>query len=606
MKPMRSPTQLALLACLCLCLLSGTLLADSAIQIGPDESGNKVTGHHRVLHDPEGTLTLSEADEVLSSGQFAPLTTAGSTGLKTGAYWSHLLLKNPLPHAVTLRLEYVDHQLIELDAFSRRQHQQRFESVVSLSMERPFSHRPVGHNRFVVPITLQADETRELLVRFGSNGSGYTFPSMRIWSPENLANQQLRETGLMGFLFGGFFLMGIFALVAALVSRKRLFFVYSLYALSKIACWATIWGYTHQFLLREHFHWSLMSSSGALTIMLGLVFARIFLQTRRYTPRLDLLVLFMIANAGVLLLAALLQIKALALITMTLAMLLYPVMIIAGLVRWRQGQVGAGVFSLAWSFLVIGLFTQALRDLGWVEHSLLTYYWPPVASFSEMVTIMFAMGLQMRRLFQKKKVAERRYREHLEFAKSRLAEEVQIRTRELEQAKRVAEQEARTDSLTGILNRRSFLHDASLRLKLARRRKKNCCLFMFDLDHFKRINDTCGHSAGDRVLRQFTNTIRKNIRETDVFGRLGGEEFALLVDEPKDAVYALAERLRADTASITIDLGDDELMLTTSIGLAFTDGDTTIEELLLQADKAMYQAKVEGRDRVVEAEAEPA
>jgi len=595
------PLTLRLVLFVCLGLLSGQLLARDVILVTPDERGDRTTGQSQLLHDPLGTLTIEQATEALANGEFTPLTTAGSTGLHAGAWWAHTQLHNPGPQPVTVHLEYIDHQLIRLAAFGRDTGQAQFQPMIDLSMDRPFAHRPVPHNRFVVPVTLPANETRALLVRFGSSESGYIFPAMRIWSPENLASQHVRETGLMGFLFGGFFLMGVFALIAALVTRSRLFFLYSLYVFSKITCWATILGYTHQFVLREQMHWSLMSISGALTIVLGLVFARQFLQTRRYTPRLDYLVLAMIANAGLLMLAASLQLKTLALITITLALLMYPLMIPIGLVRWRQGQIGAGMFSLAWSFLVLGLMMQALRDLGLVPHSLLTYYWPPVASFTEMLTIMFAMALQMRRLFADKNLAEQRYREHLEFAKSRLAEEVQIRTRELEQAKRVAELEARTDPLTGILNRRSFLNDASLRLKLARRRKKTCCLFMFDLDHFKRINDTCGHSVGDRVLCQFTNTIRRSIRETDVFGRLGGEEFALLVDEPKPAVYALAERLRSDTAKISVDVGAEQLVLTTSIGLAFAEDDASVEELLLQADKAMYQAKLEGRDRVIEA-----
>ena len=586
---------------ICLCLVSGHLFARDVILVGPDEQGERTTGQMHLLHDPEGTLTPELATQAVANGEFGPLTSAGSTGLRAGAWWAHTQLHNPGPHPVTVHLEYVDHQLIQLEAYSRRSGQGQFRPIVSLSMDRPFAHRPVPHNRFVVPVTLAANETRDLLVRFGSGESGYTFPAMRIWSPDNLASQHVRETGLMGFLFGGFFLMGVFALVAAVATRSRLFFLYSLYVFSKITCWATILGYTHQFVLRDQMHWSLMSISGALTIVLGLVFARRFLQTRRYTPRLDYLVLAMIANAGLMVLAAAMQFKTLALITVTLALLMYPLMIPIGLVRWRQGQVGAGMFSLAWSFLVLGLMMQALRDLGLVPHSLLTYYWPPVASFTEMLTIMFAMALQMRRLYSDKNLAEQRYREHLEFAKSRLAEEVQIRTRELEQAKRVAELEARTDPLTGILNRRSFLNDAALRLKLSQRRNKTCCLFMFDLDHFKRINDTCGHGVGDRVLCQFTNTIRRNIRETDVFGRLGGEEFALLVDEPKASVYALAERLRSDTAKITVDLGAEQLVLTTSIGLAFAEDNASVEELLLQADKAMYQAKLEGRDRVIEA-----
>ncbi|MBW0148024.1 diguanylate cyclase [Marinobacter arenosus] len=582
-----------------LCLLSAAVSANTPITVSEEERGIQKTGHARVLHDPQGDLDLSQVRSALAAGKFEPLASAGSTGLKPGAYWSHFELRNPSAQPLTLHLEYVDHQLIQLDAFTRPRDTGDFTRVASLSMERPFSHRLVEHNRFIVPLTIAGNETREVLVRYGSKESGYAFPSMRIWSPKQLEAQQLRETTLIGFLFGGFLLMAMFALIAGVVSRKRLFFVYSAYALSKITCWATILGYTHQFFLRDQFHWSLMSISGALTILLGLAFARMFLQTRQHVRRLDYVILFMIANAGLLLVAGAFQIKIIALITITLALLLYPMVIVAGVIRWRQGLTEAGIFSLAWSFLVMGLFMQAFRDLGVVEHTLFNYYWPPVASFSEMLTIMFAMGFQMRRVYQDKKSTERQYREHLELSKSRLEAEVRVRTRELEQAKRIAELEARTDALTGILNRRSFLHDASLRLKLAQRKHKPCCLFMIDLDHFKRINDTCGHSTGDAVLCRFADTISQSIRVTDVFGRLGGEEFALLVEEPKASALALAERLRNDIAGIEIHAGDERLVLTASIGLAFTEGQATIEGLLKLADEAMYRAKTDGRNRVV-------
>ncbi|MDI9246061.1 GGDEF domain-containing protein [Marinobacter sp. CHS3-4] len=587
-------------ACLIL-MLWQTASGQTPITVSGNEDGTLKTGRSAVLHDKSGTLSIVGAEQALGQGKFSALKSAGSTRLKPGAHWSYFQLRNTEAKPVSLHLEYVDHQLIDLDAFARATDTGDWSQIAALSMEKPFGHRLVEHNRFVVPVTLEANQTKEFLVRFGSRERGYAFPSMRIWSPDNLEMQYVRESTMISFLFGGFFLMGLFALIAGSVARNKLLLIYSLYAFSKITCWATILGYTHQFVLRESFHWQLMSIGGAVTILLGHIFARTFLQTRQYTPRLDYLVLAMIANAGLLLIAAVFQVKAVALVTITLALLMYPVIAVIAMLRWRQGQAEAGIFAIAWSFLVAGLIMQALRDLGVVEHSLLNYYWPPVASFTEMLTVMFALGYKMRRLYQDKELTEQRYLDHLVKSKSELETEVRNRTRELEQAKRIAEQEARTDSLTGILNRRSFLEDARLRLKLAKRNQKPCCLFMFDLDHFKQINDTRGHGVGDAVLCKFTETVTKSIRETDVFGRLGGEEFALLVEEPENAARALAERLRADTAHINMLANNHEVHVTTSIGLAFSDADSTVEKLLQQADEAMYRAKLEGRNRVVAA-----
>ncbi|GAA5316842.1 MAG: diguanylate cyclase [Candidatus Pelagadaptatus aseana] len=577
------------------------------VTVGDGENGTQKTGLQQVLHDPQANLSVAAADRERKAGRFFTLQSAGSTRLQPGAYWSFFQLHNAQSHAITIHLEYVDHQLIHLDAYAR-EHPTRpeggsdpaFEPLVQLSMERPFSHRPVEHHRFVVPVELQPAQTLDLMIRFGSNETGYTYPSMRIWSPEQLQLSYLRETMLMSFLFGSFFLISVFALIAGLVTGQKIAFLYSAYALSKIFCWATILGYTHQFILRDNFHWSLMSTGGAITILLGLIFARSFLQTGRHTPHLDRVIQLMIINAALLLLAAIFQIKPLALITITLALLLYPVVVVAALRRWQQGVPEAGVFSLAWGILVMGLIFQALRDLGVVEHTLTNYYWPPVGSFIEMLTIMFAMGLQIRRLRQRKEAAEHRYLQHLENSRDLLEQEVKARTRELEQAKFKAEQEARTDPLTGILNRRSFVHDATLRLKLADRKQQTSSLLLFDLDYFKSINDRFGHSVGDEVLCRFAETVSLVVRETDVFGRLGGEEFVLLVSETAESAKALAKRLQEDISTIHLSSLDQPLELTASIGLVRCDGSTDINDLMHRADQAMYEAKAQGRNLVVE------
>ena len=595
----RFPWILAALLLLAFC--ARTVLAAEATAVGADERGEKRTGQAEVWHDPHGGRSLVEAVRVYEIGAFKPLPGSGSTGLKRGAFWSHFALHNPSDRAVTVNIEYIDHQLIELTAYARDSAEQgTYRQLAQLSMLAPFERRPVSHNRFVFPLTLQAGQTQELMVRFSSGEIGFVFPSMRIWSPANLGASHTLETGGMAFLFGGFLLMSIFALVVGIATGGRSFYAYSIYALSKITAWGTILGFTHQYLIRTDFQWRYMSIGGALSILAGLAFARIFLRTRRYAPKLDRVLLLMLANATLLLISAVLEIKALALVTITLALLLYPVVTVAGLVRWRQGSLGAGIFTLAWGLLVVSLFAQALRDMGLVAHNLFNYYLPPVASFTEMLAIMAAMGLRMRRLGLQKQVAEQHYREHLERSRAELEELVCERTRALEEAKRRAETEARTDPLTGIRNRRSFFADAEERLKLAKRQSLPVSLLMFDIDNFKSINDRHGHSVGDEALRSFCQTILGKIRETDIFGRIGGEEFGLLVTEEPGRAVIGAERLRNNIARIAVQVSGGTLQFTSSIGIAHGDGSSTLDSLLKSADSALYVAKRRGRDIVVE------
>ncbi len=575
--------------------------ATTAVDVAEGESGSKVTGQSEILYDPEASFSVEEAAARYSRGEFTPLDTAGSTGLQPGAVWSHFQLRNTTGESLILDIEYVDHQLIELDAYQAGSSDaSAYRQIASLSLLEPFDNRPVSHNRFVFQVTLAPGESRDFLVKFSSHQAGFVFPSMRIWAPENLRQHNNAETAVVMFLFGGIFLMSVVSLVAALATKDKTFLSYSIYALSKIVGWFTILGYTHQFIVKQHYHWSYMTITGAIGIIFGIIFSRIYLQTRQHTPRLDYVLLFMTANAVFMLVCTLLDLNTLAISSITLALLLYPTICIAGIVRFRQGSRDAAVFAVAWSLLVLGMVGQALRDLGLVQHSTTTYYWPAFASFVEMIGILTAMGLKVRRLRVQKDKAESRYLSQLESSKAELEVLVGQRTAELEKAKEVAELEAKTDPLTGAHNRRSFFVEAQRCLSLAHRKDQPLSLLMFDIDHFKSINDNFGHSMGDEALRQFSSTVAGSLRDMDVWGRLGGEEFALLLYENPQGGLQTAQRLLQKTRAINIPTASGELRFTTSIGIASLAHDEDIESLLNRADNALYQAKHQGRDCVVQ------
>ncbi|WP_134601339.1 GGDEF domain-containing protein [Pseudomonas aeruginosa] len=159
---------------------------------------------------------------------------------------------------------------------------------------------------------------------------------------------------------------------------------------------------------------------------------------------------------------------------------------------------------------------------------------------------------------------------------------------------------ASTDTLTGLHNRHSFLHQAELMLKAAERFRHPCVALMLDIDHFKNINDSHGHLTGDRALQRVAETLRQGLREVDLLGRLGGEEFAALLPEVSlDQALDVAERLRAGVEALRVSNPDGEpLRMTVSIGVALRrDAGDDLESLLVRADSALYQAKSGGRNR---------
>ena len=159
---------------------------------------------------------------------------------------------------------------------------------------------------------------------------------------------------------------------------------------------------------------------------------------------------------------------------------------------------------------------------------------------------------------------------------------------------------ATTDSLTGIANRRHFFDHGEREFSRAIRYGKQLSAMMLDIDHFKQVNDVYGHAAGDRVLQQLASLLLASLRQEDLLGRYGGEEFAILLPEtPLSYSLAAAERLRQAVADFPFQVGDEILRITISAGVAsLQDGCPTIYALLDQADQALYAAKQSGRNRV--------
>lgn len=175
-------------------------------------------------------------------------------------------------------------------------------------------------------------------------------------------------------------------------------------------------------------------------------------------------------------------------------------------------------------------------------------------------------------------------------------------SRDLHAAHAAAEQQAKTDPLTGLANRRAFLDHGEQIIRYCERHGLPLCVLVMDIDHFKAINDSLGHFAGDTVLRQFGEILGRLFRRSDVCGRMGGEEFAVVLPHASDEdALAIAEKLRRTIAETPIACGDQRLNITVSIGV--TDASYDLTTLLVHADKAMYRAKEQGRNQVVRYEA---
>lgn len=186
------------------------------------------------------------------------------------------------------------------------------------------------------------------------------------------------------------------------------------------------------------------------------------------------------------------------------------------------------------------------------------------------------------------------------FARIRVGQRMVELQTELLAAKDALAHEARHDSLTKVLNRGAILHGLEKELGRAQRNKSSLSIGLFDIDFFKKVNDTHGHQAGDEVLCGFVKTLQQALRGHDLLGRYGGEEFLVVAPDSTGSIEeGLYERLRALVADSRTETRAGSLAITVSVGVAGFDRTATVETMLAAADAALYRAKDQGRNQVV-------
>ena len=286
---------------------------------------------------------------------------------------------------------------------------------------------------------------------------------------------------------------------------------------------------------------------------------------------------------------------------LTLAQILYAItccaaaFVIAGPAR----GVTLPILAIILMFGIFGLTTRQM--LGVLVYSLVAFGvasgvvaardepdYPPVvaAAYVGMVVVVLLSSTFLTTRVQST-------REHLRRQKAELAQA-------LEQIRQLATH----DDLTGLLNRRAMLDRMQLEQRRSLRSGSPLLIAQLDIDHFKAVNDTHGHAAGDLVLQRFADTVRRNVRDTDVLARWGGEEFVLLLcDTPAADAVTLMERLRQAVQAMQVPVaqGGQPITVTVSIGLARHAPADPLAGTLERADRGLYAAKAGGRNRVVPA-----
>ncbi|MEG7360600.1 diguanylate cyclase domain-containing protein [Pseudomonas citronellolis] len=594
--------------CLLFLLLGCASAAAQPLVLDERASGRWLNDGLMLLEDPGARLDLQQARE--QDAAFVPAKGRTSVGQSPNPWWLRLDLERQATPTGGWWLEVDAVNLLDLRLYlpdgQGGYRELRSGEAVPFAEGRDRSYRrPVFH--------LPAGEGPLRLYLRSLDPAGNSFP-LRIWSQDDLQDHRA-ETNL--------FLGGVYGLIAALL-------LYNLFILVSLRDRAYFWyvlttGFALLFSMGMTGHaFELLWPGDAVPWWLNRItlpslwglcvtrFTQTLLQTRRNVPWAHhMLTLNCLLYVASVLLNVFVGRSEAGWVLATTTFVGIPAALGAAITRSLQGSLPARLYLVGFGLVLSSVSISVMRALGVVQPSPTTAYLFPVSVAMESILFSFALTSRIQELKREKAQAlEQANREKsarmtlLQSAQNDLAQAVAARTAELTQSNRLLlEREAQlrhaahNDPLTGLPNRRYLVEHAEQALQQAQQNGESLALMLIDLDHFKPINDTHGHDAGDFMLQHVGHRLRQCVRSSDCVARLGGDEFAALVSGPDAEGHAreIAVRLLSEL-SRPVHFDCLELSVTPSIGVAiYPRHALQFAKLYKAADQALYQVKGSGR-----------
>ena len=604
-------------------LLANAFSADKVLVASQVEKEPvSLSEYFAVLEDPGATLTLEDVQRPDVAARFkhdqAPAA-ALSYGITRSAYWFRLQMRNTSDRPIDRMLE-ISYSLLSNVQF----HQPLFDGTSSgayQSLETGnalyFSTRAHDGRFFVFPVTLAA-RTEGVYYFRAQSAHAVLFPA-RIWEPKAFQTYERSDYFAQAWYFGMATAMVLFNLLLFFALRDVIYLQYVVFVSFMAFALAARNGLAQEFLWFDMPLFSELSFyAGASFSLVGLLlFTRRMLQTRRLLPASEPPLRFLIV-------VYLLTPIALAIdLQSSLKPFIYLILVTTGFIAAVGGfcaykrERSAYFFIAAFSMLVLGAAMTALRALGYLPTNVFTVNGLQFGSALEMILLAFSLADRFNQIRREKANdqmallnAQRNLLESLQSSEQLLEQKVQERTHQLLEANQQLESRTNelhdtnkelarlsvTDRLTGLYNRLRL--DSALEDELRRSQRYSSCfsLVLLDIDHFKSINDTFGHSVGDQVLVTVARLLDEGTRDADVVGRWGGEEFLIICpDTTLEGAIASAEKLRNLVAGHNFSTVGHK---TASFGVATVRKNDTASTLMARVDEALYRGKTNGRNRV--------
>lgn len=565
-----------------------------------------LTPHLGYAVDPDGRADATAMFAKAGRGEFEPLPEGSDAfGFTEGAYWFHaelfnshadlrrwlLVLHYPLLDNIDLYLRYPDGRVVHMASGDNL----------------PFSARSISYRQPNFWLDLPQRSRVELLMRVQSRSSMQV--PLVLYTPTAFAERERDTQFGIGLFYGILVALFCYNLVLWLSLRDASHFWYMFHVAGFGLVVLCLNGLSFEYFWPNS-PW-LANQSIPLSMAISQVamhqFCRVFLELRDRIPwanRVSLAVIAFYVLMGVG--SFFLPYRAVVL-PMTLAVFPGALFILAlALISLRRGYAPAKVFLLAWGCLLFGTALYASVSFGLLPKNFLTEYGIQIGSALEMILLSFALAYRYAKLRGENEVLVREHNEQLERHVARRTSELSTALEQLAEANQRLRESNRRDALTGLFNRRHFRDLFEHQMHHAAEHRQPLGVLLIDLDHFKGVNDTHGHLAGDECLRWMGRCLTDSLSvHGSVIARFGGEEFVAVVpDMAGDRLLHLAEQLRVRICSEPVRYAGSNIGISASIGVfvLHPGNGMGVDDALLRADDALYAAKDRGRNCVHAAE----
>ena len=581
---------------------SGIVHASEPLVLDANLSAVPLSPRITYRHDPLASDGAREAFQQASDGDYAPLPDGNpSLGFQDGAYWFHLTVvnKNPAEPRWILVQEYALSD--NLDLYLRYPdghvvHETGGDHV-------PFGTRYIRYRHPNFRIDLPPGQPVELLLRVQSQSSMQV--PLVLYTPRAFA-EVLRDAQFSTGLYYGIVLaLLIYNLVLWLMLRDSGYFWYLWHIAAFGLVLFTLNGYGFEYLWSE---WPWMADAAVpLSICLALIgmqlFSRSFLELQERWPLGNAISLAISAFFGVLAIVSTQADYNVVTPLASKAVLIGLAWIIAAaIVMLRRGYKPARLFLLAWALFLAGTAMFTLLAFGLVPRNFWTLNGVQIGSALEMLLLSLALGSRYAGLRMENIRIVQQANEHLERSVTDRTKQLRTAMAQLGEANVQLRDYSQRDPLTGAYNRRHFREALEQALNASKHSGAPLALLLLDLDHFKRVNDTYGHLAGDDCLRHAAHLLDEVVgARGGLVARFGGEEFvAVLPGVDAQAALQIAESVRQRIHDSPVSTRDHSIRLSTSIGVHTVNASrvTAPEEVIRFADEALYRAKDDGRNCV--------